>query len=162
MFCIIWNSQAAIYNDGQPGQTRGNIVWWTHRAGTDVPDLAAFDHVVQRLHNLFHWHVTIQAVELKNINVRAQSRHAGVNRIEDMLPRQAALVDPLAVINSHAQGVHGPARLVHVVETLGHDHDLGPWYLVVTDGFADDFLRHSVGVDIGNVPSVDTPVKGVL
>jgi len=62
-----------------------------HRRCPDVPNLAAFDDVVECLHDFFSGHFGIQTVNLKNIDVRAEPGDAGVDGVKDVFPGETFL-----------------------------------------------------------------------
>ena len=102
---------------GEKGNRRK--VGWTYRASTDVPNLPALDNVVQRLHDLLARGIPVQTVDLQYIDVRAQTFHAGVDGIEDMLARQAGTVDKGAVVFGGCGDGWELALVVDAEETLG-------------------------------------------
>lgn len=59
----------------------------TYRASTDIPHLAALNHIVQSLHDLLARRLAVQTVDLQHVDVRAETLDAGVDRVEDMLAR---------------------------------------------------------------------------
>jgi hypothetical protein len=69
-----------------------------HRTRANVSHLPALYHVIQRLHDFFSWRISVQAMDLQNVNICAQSRDTRIHRIEDVLSRQALTVDHIAVI----------------------------------------------------------------
>ncbi len=79
----------------------GEVEWLTYRAGADVSDLAALHHVVERFHDFFSRRVSVQTVDLQDVDVRAQPLDARIYRVQDVLPRQSHLVHHLAVIGHH-------------------------------------------------------------
>jgi hypothetical protein len=69
-----------------------------HRAGTNVSDPAFLDDIVQSLHDLLPWRASIQAVDLKYVNICAQSLDTLLHCIENVLPAQADFVNRLAIV----------------------------------------------------------------
>lgn len=134
----------------------------THRAGTNVTDLAALNNIVEGLHNLLGGHVTIHPVDLEHVNVSAETLNTTVHGLEDMLPREADLVHAGPIVTGQVGWVDGSLVLVDELETFGHDDELGAGDVILLDGGADDFLGAAVGVGVGHVPGVDAAVKGVL
>lgn len=96
---------------------------WTYRAGTDVPHFATFYHVVQRFHHLLSRGIPVQAMDLQDVDVCAQSLYAVVHRIEDVLPRQSDLVHQLAVVLHYGGDWWLLATGVNAKVAFGKDHD---------------------------------------
>lgn len=70
-----------------------------HRARADVPDPALLHNVVERLHDLLSRCVTVQAVDLQDVDICAEPLNALLHGIEDVLAAEPNLVDHLTVIN---------------------------------------------------------------
>lgn len=82
----------------------------TYRARADISHFSTLYHVVESAHDLFWWRVTIEAVDLQNIDVCAQSNpvrtcssfepcrgtlpgNTIINGIHDVLPTQPHTID---------------------------------------------------------------------
>lgn len=112
----------------------------TYRASTDVPHLAALNHIVQSFHDLLARGLAVQTVDLQHVDVRAEPLDAGVDRVEDVLARQADAVDEVAVVAGRGRDGREVALVVNAVEALGQDDDAVAGDVVFLQGFAEDFL----------------------
>lgn len=83
----------------------------TYRTRTNIPNLPTIDNIIQRPHDLLARRLAIQAVNLQDINVGAQTLDTGVDSVEDVFARQADAVDPGAVVGARG----GNGRLVALV-----------------------------------------------
>jgi hypothetical protein len=70
----------------------------TYGTSSNVSDFPALNYIVESAHDFLTRSVAVQPVDLQNVDVGAQSLHAGVHGVEDVLPRQPNTVDPVAVI----------------------------------------------------------------
>jgi hypothetical protein len=75
-------------------------------------------------------------MDLQHINVRAEPLHTRIDSVEDVFPRQADAIDPLAIIDACERGVRVP--VIHAKVAFGEDHNLGAWDVVLFQCFADD------------------------
>ena len=73
----------------------------TYRASADISHLPTLDDIIQRFHDLLPRRASIQAMDLQDVDISAQSLHARVYSIEDMFPRQANLVHPFTVVSAY-------------------------------------------------------------
>lgn len=133
------------------------------RRHADVADLARLDNVVQRDHELLHARVGRVAVDLEDVDVvEAKALEALVDRVEDVLAREAVAVD-----------IAGRDRVLDLgrvrVRVVGDDHgELGEndevlaRDRVLLDCLADETLAVAVRVDVGRVPGVDAELVGRL
>lgn len=103
-------------------------------------------------------------MDLQHVDVRPQAPHTGVDRVEDVLPRQPDAVDPDGPVVGGAGGDGGGAVavLVDAQEALGQDDDALARDVVLLEGLADDLLGAAVGVDVCGIPRVDPPLVRVL
>ena len=69
-----------------------------HRTCANVPDPALLNDIVQSLHDLLSRCVTVQAVDLKHIDICAETLDALLDGIEDVLAAETDLVDHLAIV----------------------------------------------------------------
>ena len=110
-----------------------------HRRGADIERLAGAHDVVQRLERLLHRRQRIEAVDLVEVDVvRAEAPQRGVDRLHDVLARQALGVGA----RSH--------RPMH----LGRDHHLRSLG-VFLERAADDLLARALRIDVGGVEEID-------
>lgn len=70
-----------------------------HGARTNISNPALLDDIVQSLHDLLSRCASVQAMDLENVDVCAQSLHALLYGVEDVLATQADFIDRLAVID---------------------------------------------------------------
>jgi hypothetical protein len=103
----------------------------SHRACTDVPHLALFNDVVERLHDLFSRCVAIQTVDLQYIDICAQSLHAFLDRVKDVLVAQPDLVDHVAVIRGHRCDAEAGVFFVDAEIAIQEEDDLVSWDVVL-------------------------------
>ena len=95
-----------------------------HRGRADIERLAGAHDVVERLQRLLHRRIRIEAMDLIEVDViRAEPLQRMIDRLHDVLARQAA----------------GVGALAHHAVDLGRDHDLVP-DRVILQRAADDFL----------------------
>lgn len=120
----------------------------TYRASSDVPDLTAVHHVVERLHDFLPRSVTVQPVDLQHIDIGTQSLNAGVDGIEDVLARQTNTVHKAAVVVGGGGDGRHLAFVVDTVEALGEDDNTVAGDVVLLQGLSEDFLGLAVGVDV--------------
>jgi len=134
----------------------------SHRAGANVPDPALLNDVVERLHNFLPRCIAVQAMDLEDVDVRAQALHTLLHRIEDVLPAQANRVDSLAVV-CRGQGDWTPeVRFVDPEVAFREEDDLLAWDVVLLEGFADDALGLPVRVNICGINCVNSRLISVL
>ena len=88
-------------------------------------------------------------MDLQYVEVSAQSAHAGVHRIENVLPGQANPVDPVAVVPACGGDRRLLASVVDSKIALGQDDYTVARDVVLCQGLSDDFLGATVGVDVG-------------
>lgn len=87
-------------------------------------------------------------MNLQNIDVGAKSLDAGANSIEDMLPRQANLIDHFSVIS--AQGCNRWLRARYNAKVaFAQDYNLRAGDVVLFESFPNDFFGTTIGVDVG-------------
>lgn len=87
-------------------------------------------------------------MNLQDVDVGAQSFHAGFNSVEDVLSTQADLIDHLPIVGTH--GAHARLRIVccHSEIAFREDDKLAARDIVLLDGFGDDFFREAIRVCI--------------
>jgi len=93
----------------------------THRGSAKISCFSHIDNIIEALHDLLYWRITVKATDLKDINVSAKSNNASVHRIHDMLPGQADSIDEGAVVGLLTDWVNRPSSLIDTMEDLGHD-----------------------------------------
>ena len=120
-----------------------------HRTRANIPDPTLLNHIVQRLHNLFPRCVTVQAVNLQNIDVGTKALGALFNGVEDVLPAETNPVDHLAVVGRDRRDGEGRVFFVDAEVAFREEDDLVARDVVLLEGFADDLLGDAVGVDVG-------------
>lgn len=132
------------------GRTGGCFWSWVmaYRTGADIPDLAALDNIVQRLHDLLPRRVPVQAMDLQYVDVCAQPLHAGVDRVQDMLPRQPDPVKPPPVVFGDGGDLGLRTGRVDAEVAFREQHDVLAGDGVFPESFADYLFRAAVGVDI--------------
>lgn len=133
-----------------------------YRAAADIPGIATLNHVVQGLHDLFHWSISIKAVSLQHVDISAQALHAPLDGVEDVLSRQADTINPWSVVDGESGCVDRSSGLVDVVEAFGEDDDVLARDVVFFEELAQDLLGRSVGVGICDVERADTTVISIL
>jgi hypothetical protein len=87
-------------------------------------------------------------VNLEHIDVRAETLHASVNGIEDVLARQTDTVDKVTFVTCGLPNGWELALVVDTVEALGHDNHTVAGNVELLQGLANNFFRATVGVDI--------------
>jgi hypothetical protein len=132
-----------------------------YRRSANIAQFAAFNNIIQSTHDLLHWRITIQAMDLQNVNIRPQPLYTLVYGIENMLPAQPTPIYSLTIINSEAE-VEGPAFFADFVEALGHDDNLGTRDRVFLHELAQDLFGYPIGISIGHIPCVDPQVISPL
>ncbi len=72
----------------------------TYTTSPDVSDFATLDNIIQSSHDFLSWCITIKSMNLQDIDIRPQSRNTLVDRIKNMFPAQAHLIDQHTIIRS--------------------------------------------------------------
>ena len=118
-----------------------------HARSTEVERLAGLHHIVQRLAGLFDGRVLVEAVNLIEVNIiHAEALQAGVNRGQDVLAREAAVV----------------GRVGHRIEDLGGDDQLFAARLELTQQFAGQALALAQRVHVSGIEEVDARLDRAL
>ena len=91
-------------------------------------------------------------MDLQYVDIGAQSAHAGIHRIENVLPGQPNTVDPVAVIPACSGDRRLLASVVYPEIALGQNDYAVPRDVVLCQGLSDDFLGTTMGVDVGLFP----------
>ena len=116
--------------------------------GSDVAGLAALHNIVQRLHDLLHRRIRVEAVDLVEVHVvHVEALERMVDLRQDVLARGAAAV--------------GPPR-AHVEMHLRGDDDLVTVESEVADEPSRDLLARPHLIDVRRVEVVDAEVDGLL
>lgn len=123
----------------------------TYRAGTDVSDLSALNDIVESLHDLLARCAPIQAVDLQDVDVCAQTFDASIDGVKDVLAREAHTVDECSVVLCGGGDGRELALVIDAVEALGQNYHAVARDIVFLQGFSDNDLGSAVGVDIGLV-----------
>lgn len=155
----------------------------TYIGGTDVPDFARVNEVVQGLHSFLHGRVGVSCMDLKEIDVvGAKSRQTTIDLVKDRRARKATLIDVVAgVCKLGAEVTRDEAGLVlgDKKPDLGHDNQFVSGDVVLRkcqvndpgartrqysvylfDELPDDSFRVSVRVHIGGINRGNTIVPG--
>lgn len=77
-----------------------------------------------------------------------------------MLPRETNSVDTRTIVTGESCWIYRAFLLVDKLEALGHNDQLGAGNVIVLDSRAEDPLRLSIRVCIGDIPRVDAFVEG--
>ena len=92
-----------------------------HRTRANVAHPATFNHIVEGTHNLLFGRITIQAMNLKNINIRSQTPDTSFNGIKDVFARESYTIHHSAIIGCHRKNGRHTTIVCHAKEALGHD-----------------------------------------
>ena len=130
-----------------------------HGTRANVAHPATLDDIVEGTHNLLLRRLVIEAVDLKDVNVRSQTLHTRLDGVDDVLARETKAVHKLAVVGGAERR---RVVIAHGEEDLGHDDDAFARNVVLLERLADDLLRLAVAVDICRVPGVDAALVGVV
>lgn len=148
-----------------------------HGTRTNIPHPALLDDIVQCLHYLLSGCVAVQTMDLQDIDVGAQSLHALLDRVEDVLAAQTDSVDHVAVVGGACGDGDGGVFFLHAKVAFGEDDDFVAGDVVLLESLSDDLLGVAVGVDVGltmldllknlykiayGIPGVDAALVGVL
>lgn len=120
-----------------------------HRTCANIPDPALLNDIVQSLHDLLSRCIAVQAVDLKHIDICAETLDALLDGIEDVLAAETNLVDHLAIVCGDRCDSECGIFLVDAEVALGEEDKLLARDVVLLDGFGDDLLGDTVGVDVG-------------
>ena len=120
-------------------------------------------------------------MDLQHVDIGTQSLDAGVDGIEDVLARETNTVHKAAVVVRGGGDGRHLAFIVNTEEALGEDDNTVTGDVVLLQSLSEDFLRLTVGVDIGlgmtksvsinlswaggstyRIPGVDTTLVSVL
>lgn len=123
----------------------------TYRTSTKVPNFSALDNIVQCLHDLLAWRLSVQPVNLQYINVCAQTLDAGIDSVENMLSRQAGAIDPRAVISSRGGNGREVPLIIDTEEAFGQNDHAVARNIILLQSFSNNFLGFSMGVNVGLV-----------
>lgn len=118
----------------------------TYRACTDVSNFSTFNDIVQCPHNFGPGRLAIQSVDLQDINVCAETCHACIHGIEDVLSGQAYLIDIPSVIGALGPNPWLIATRIDTKVAFAQDNDLGTRYVIFPQGFSDDFFGATIRV----------------
>ncbi len=115
-----------------------------HGRSADVAHLAGLDEIGQCLERLLERRFAIETVDLVQIYVvQAEPTETGIDRLEDVLARQAALVRSRS----------------HRVEQLGRNHHLLTLHAEAREGAPENLLALALGVDVGGVEEIDAEIE---
>lgn len=120
-----------------------------HRTCANVPDPTLLNNIVQGLHDLLSRCVTVQTVNLKHIDVCAETLDTLLDGIEDVLAAETNLVDHLAIVYRDRRDTERGIFLVDAEVALGEKDNLLARDVVLLDGFGDDLLGDAVRVNVG-------------
>lgn len=120
-----------------------------HGTSTNVPDLAAVDDIVERLHNLLPRSVAVQPVDLQHVDIGTQTLDTGVDGVENVLAGETHAVHEVTVVGPGGGNWGHFAFVVDTKEAFGQDDHAVAGDLVLLEGFAEDFFGAAVGVDVG-------------
>lgn len=88
----------------RPSETRKHsdllLLSMTYTTSPNVSDFATLDNIIQSSHDFLSWSITIKSMNLQDIDIRPQSCDTLVDRIQNMFPAQAHLVDHRTIIRS--------------------------------------------------------------
>ena len=111
--------------------------------GAQIADLAGTHHIVERVQRLFKRCVVVEAVEPgRGRYSRAKTTQAGIHSLEDVLPRQTAII-----------------RIVgHRIVELGGQHQFVAG--AIGQCPADDFLTGASRIHVRRVEKIDSESNG--
>lgn len=87
-------------------------------------------------------------MNLQHIDIRAESLHARINRIEDMLPRETSAIDEFTVVCRRRRNGWKFALVINAEVAFGQNDHAVARDVELLQGLADDFLGPTVGVDV--------------
>lgn len=90
-------------------------------------------------------------MDLKDIDICAQTLDASIDGVEDMLARQSGAIDKWTVVGSRGRNGREVALVVDAEEALGENDHAVARNVVLLQGLSNNFLGFTVGVDIGLV-----------
>ena len=120
-----------------------------HRTCANVPDPTLLNNIIQGLHDLLSRCVTVQAVDLKHIDICAETLDALFDGIKDVLATETDLVDHPAIVCRDGCDTERGIFLVDAEVALGKEDKLLARDVVLLDSFGDDLFGDAVGVDVG-------------
>jgi len=133
-----------------------------YTASTNVPNLSTLHDIVQGSHNFLSGGVTIQSMDLQDIDICAQPGNTLVHCIENVLPAQSNLIDHISIINAG----FGNWKLLPVLAdtkiTFGQNNHLVSGNVVLLDGLSNNLLGFAVRVYVCGVPSVQPDIVCML
>ena len=94
-----------------------------HRTRANVAHPTTFNHIVEGTHNLLLGSITIQAMNLKYIDIRSQAPDTGLNGIKDVFARESYTIHHSTIIGSHRKNGRHTTIVCHTKEALRHDDD---------------------------------------
>lgn len=120
-----------------------------HRAGANISHPTLLNDIVQSLHDFLSWRLSVQAMDLEDIDVRAQSLDALLYCIEDVLAAQTDLVHILAFVRVRSVDREPDVVFVDAKVALREDDDLAAGDIELLERLANNSLGLAVGVYVG-------------
>jgi hypothetical protein len=121
----------------------------TYTTGTNVPYLSRLYYVVQGAHDLLHWDVAIQPVDLEEVDIGAKSFDAGIDGVKNVFPAKTDSIDHGAIIDrAFLQWKLSPV-MTDTEIAFSQQRDVLARYVVYFQRLTDNALTVSLRVKIG-------------